>query len=315
MADVMGRNAKGRRGLRGLVAGVLVSLYWPAAAVAGCDAAGVQVQVLGTTAAQDQGGQPSSSYLIWFEGRGRVLVNAGADSATSFTASGAHIADLDVILFTQLDVANTGDFPWLIQLSLPEKRSRPLPIFGPDRGKLMPSTVTFVRTLFDSKRGVYRYLGDLLDPLGKRTYKLQPQDITQKRRRDSAVYSNSRWLITTTTLAREPLPALAWRIEAGEKSIVFSGDRVENMTDLGQLARKASLLVISRSSDEDGASSEQVLTTAALANLASDLGVHQLAFTDRQPSQDQRASDEQTLLGTHYRGPIRFVTPMECLSP
>ena len=86
------------------------------------------------------------------------LVNAGADSANSFTASGAHVSDLDVILFTQLDVANTGDFPWLIQLSLPEKRSRPLPIYGPDRGKLMPSTVTFVRTLFDSKRGVYRYL-------------------------------------------------------------------------------------------------------------------------------------------------------------
>ncbi len=314
MTDVIGTNTRGRYHSWGLIAGVFVSLYWPVAVAAGCDATGVQVQVLGTTGAQTQGGQASGSYLIWLNGKARVLVNAGADSATSFTASGAQVADLDVILFTQLDVANTGDFPWLIQLSLPEKRSRPLPIYGPDRGKLMPSTVTFVRTLFDSKRGVYRYLGDLLDPLGKRTYKLQPQDITQKRRLDSVVYSNSRLLITTSTLVREPLPALAWRIEAGEKSVVFSGDRVENLTNLGELARKADLLIINRSSDEDTTSSKQALTAPAFASLANDFGVRQLAFTDQQPPQAEGA-DRQTLLGTRYRGPISFVAPMECLSP
>jgi ribonuclease BN (tRNA processing enzyme) len=313
MADATGRNARDWHGFRGLVAGVCASLYWAVAAAAGCDTAGVQVQVLGTSATQNQQGQPSSSYLLWLDGKGRVLVNAGADSATSFTASGARIADLDVVLFTQLDVANTGDFPWLIQLSLPERRSRPLPIYGPDRGKLTPSTITLVRTLFDSKRGVYRYLGDLLDPLGKRTYKLQPHDIPQKRRSDSAVYSSNQLLITTTTLVREPLPALAWRIEAGEKSVVFSGDRMENPTNLGQLARKADLLIIARGSDEDA--SEQALTAPTLAKLANEFGVRQLAFTDQQPVQAGTASDEQTLLATHYRGPISFVAPMQCLSP
>jgi ribonuclease BN (tRNA processing enzyme) len=315
VADVMGRNAQGQCAFLGLAAGLFASLWWPVAAVAGCDTANVQVQVLGTTAGQNRAGQPSGSYLVWLNGKGRVLVNAGADSATSFTASGARVVDLDVILFTQLDVANTGDFPWLIQLSLPEKRSRPLPIYGPDRGKLMPSTVTLVRTLFDSKRGVYRYLGELLSPLGKRTYKLQPRDITQKWRLDSVVYGNGELLITTTTLVREPLPALAWRIEAGGKSMVFSGDRVENLMNLGQLARKADLLIIARSNDDDVTSSEQVLTAPALANLANDVGVRQLAFTDQQPPQAGVTSDKQTLLGTHYRGPISFVAPMECLSP
>ena len=315
VTDVIGQNTRSQHGLGSLVASVLVSFYLPVSAAGGCEATGVHVQVLGTTASQDQQGQPSNSYLIWLDGKGRVLVNAGADSATSFTASGAHVADLDVILFTQLDVANTGDFPWLIQLSLPEKRERPLPIYGPDRGKLMPSTVTLVRTLFDSKRGVYRYLGDLLDPLGKRTYKLQPQDITQKRRLDSVVYSNSRLRITTTTLVREPLPALAWRIQAGEKSVVFSGDRAENPTALGELARKADLLIIGRTSHENAATSEQALMAPALANLANDFSVRELVFTDQQPSPPGTASDRQMLRDTRYRGRISFVTPMECLSP
>lgn len=310
MTDVIGPNTQRQGNLRGLITGVFVSLYWPVAAVAACDAVGVQVQVLGTTGAQTQERQPPGSYLIWLNGKARVLVNAGADSASSFTASGAHVADLDVILFTQLDVANTGDFPWLIQLSLPEKRSRPLPIYGPDRGKFMPSTVTFVRTLFDSKRGVYRYLGDLLDPLGKRTYKLQPRDITQKRRLDSVVYSNNRLLLTTSTLAREPLPTLAWRIQAGEKSMVFSGNRAEDLTNLGQLARKADLLIITGSADDVGALPAQALTTPALANLANDFSVRQLAFTDQQPR-----SDKQRLLDTDYRGRISFVAPMDCISP
>jgi ribonuclease BN (tRNA processing enzyme) len=300
--------------LRGLITGVFVSLYWPVAAVAACGTAGIQVQVLGTAGTQTQEPQPSGSYLIWLNGKARVLVNAGADSASSFTETGAHVADLDVILFTQLDVANTGDFPWLIQLSLPEKRSRPLPIYGPDRGKLMPSTVTFVRTLFDSKRGVYRYLGDLLDPLGKRTYKLQPQDITQKRRRDSVVYSNNRLLLTTSTLAREPLPALAWRVEAGERSMVFSGNRAEDLANLGELARKADLLIITGGANGVAALPAQAVTAPALANLANDFGVRQLAFTDHQPAQPNSPSDKQTLLDT-YRGRISFVGPMDCISP
>lgn len=314
MTDVIGPNTQRQRNLRGLITGVFVSLYWPVAAAAACDAVGVQVQVLGATGTQTQEGQLSNSYLIWLNGKARVLVNAGSDSATSFTASGAHVADLDVILFTQLDVANTGDFPWLIQLSLPEKRARPLPIYGPDRGKLMPSTVTFVRTLFDSKRGVYRYLGALLDPLGKRTYKLQPQDITQKRRLDSAVYSNGRLLITASPLTREPLPALAWRIEAGGRSIVFSGNRADNLTNLGRLTRKADLLIVTGSGDDIAASPEQTLTAPALANLANDSGVRQLAFTDREPPANN-TPDKQALPDTDHRSRISFVAPMDCLSP
>jgi ribonuclease BN (tRNA processing enzyme) len=288
---------------------VLLSLHWSLAVAGGCEAAGVQVQVLGAAAAQTQEGRSSTSYLIWLDGKGRALVNAGADTAASFTATGAHVTDLDVMLFTQLDVANTGDFPWLIQLSLPEKRSRPLPIYGPDRGKLMPSTVTFVRTLFDSKRGVYRYLGDLLDPLGKRTYKLQPQDITQKQRADAVVYSNDRLLVTASTLVREPLPALAWRIQVGAKTIVFSGDRVENLTNLGQLARKADLLIISRSIDDVAESAVQALTASALANMANEFGVRKLAFTDQGPP-----LDKQTLLDAH-RDSLTFLAPLDCLSP
>ena len=315
MSNVTRPNTQRQRSLRGLVSALLVSLYWPVAAVAACDVAGVQVQVLGTAGTQTQERMPASSYLIWLNGKARVLVNAGADSASSFTATGAHVADLDVILFTQLDVANTGDFPWLIQLSLPERRSRPLLIYGPDRGKLMPSTVTFVRTLFDSKRGVYRYLGDLLDPLGKRTYKLQPQDITQKRRLDSVVYGNERLLVTASVLVRQPLPALAWRVKAGEKTMVFSGNRAEDVANLGELARKADLLIIISSSIDDVAASlTQTLTAPALANLANDFGVRQLAFTDQRSSQPDGTSNKPTLQDT-YRGRVSFVAPMDCISP
>lgn len=285
-------------------------LWWQAVLAAGCGSDGVRVQVFGPSDAGIAGA--SSSYLVWVDGKARALINAGAGSAMSFARSGARATDLDVILFTELHVADTADLPWLLQFSLPENRSRPLPIYGPDRGKLMPSTVTFVRTLFDKKRGVYRYLGELLSPLGKQTYKLQPRDVKIKRDANPTVYRNERLLISAMRLVREPIPALGWRIEAGGKAIVFSGDRVENPADLGRLAVNSDLLVISRHPDDKSASTQQLLAPAAIIKLASNARVKQLAFTSSPSGEGQ---ETQAALGDAYRATTAFPAPMDCLSP
>jgi ribonuclease BN (tRNA processing enzyme) len=295
------------------IAGFVLLFWWQPTMTAGCGSDGVHVQVFGPSDTGIAG--TSSSYLIWLNGKARALVNAGAGSAMSFARSGAHAADLDVILFTQLRVADTADLPWLLQFSLPENRSRPLPIYGPDRSKLMPSTVTFVRTLFDTKRGVYRYLGELLSPLGKRTYKLQPHDVKLKRDPTPTVYRNERLLVSTVRLVREPVPALGWRIEAGGKAIVFSGDRLENPADLERLANNSELLIISHNLDEGSAGAVQRLTPAAITKLASDVHVKQLAFTRSLSAATSQGQEMQAVLSSSYGGGTAFPAPMDCLSP
>src|ERR1700683_985827 len=69
-----------------------------------CTGHGVELQVLGSggPALEDQ--RASSRSLSWQDGRPRVLVDSGGGSALRFGQAGAHVAQLDVILFTHLHI-------------------------------------------------------------------------------------------------------------------------------------------------------------------------------------------------------------------
>src|SRR5271155_3113390 len=138
-----------------------------------CGATGVAVQVLGSGGPELQDKRASTSYLIWQNGRARILVDAGGGSALRFGESGAQMSDLDLILFTHFHADHSGDFAALIKSSWFEERKRPLPIYGPDGNDFMPSTVEFVSDFFGDK-GVYRYLSELLVPGEEGDYKMRP---------------------------------------------------------------------------------------------------------------------------------------------
>jgi len=149
----------------------------PRAAAQGCGAQGIAVQVLGSGGPELQDKRASSSYLVWVQGRARVVVDAGGGSALRFGQSGAQMAQLDVLLFTHFHVDHTGDFAALIKSSWFEDRERPLPIYGPAGNSFMPSTTAFVSDLFGDK-GAYGYLSELLVTGEQGSYKMQPHDVT-----------------------------------------------------------------------------------------------------------------------------------------
>jgi ribonuclease BN (tRNA processing enzyme) len=134
----------------------------PSAEAQSCGSQGVAVQVLGCGGPELQDKRASSSYLVWENGRARVLVDAGGGSALRFGESGAQMSQLDVILFTHFHVDHSADFPPLIKSSWFEDRKRTLPIYGPVGNDFMPTTTEFVSDFFGEKHGAYRYLSELL---------------------------------------------------------------------------------------------------------------------------------------------------------
>ena len=96
-----------------------------------CGSAGLAVQVLGSGGPEMQDKRASTSYLIWENGRARVIVDAGGGSALRFGESGAQMSQVDVFLFSHFHVDHSSDFPAMIFSSWFEDRNRPLPIFGP----------------------------------------------------------------------------------------------------------------------------------------------------------------------------------------
>ena len=205
-----------------LVSFFLSCVLVPPAVAQSCGSHGVAVQVLGSGGPELQDRRASSSYLVWQDGRARVLVDAGGGSALRFGESGAQMSQLDVILFTHFHVDHSGDFSALIKSSWFEDRKRPLPIYGPEGNDFMPSTTEFVSDFFGD-HGVYRYLSELLVPGEQGDYKLQPHNVVGSAG-PATVFRSGDLAADSVRVVHGGVPALAWRIEVGTKRIVFSGD-------------------------------------------------------------------------------------------
>ncbi len=113
-------------------------------------------------------------------------------------------------------------FTALIKSSWFEDRKRPLPIYGPPGNDFMPSTTEFVSDLFGD-HGAYRYLSELLVPGEGGSYLMQPHNVVASSTPVVAFRSGD---ITASAVRviHGGVPALAWRVEIGGKSVVFSGD-------------------------------------------------------------------------------------------
>ena len=107
-----------------------------------CEAQGTWLQVLGSGTTELSDGRSGSSYLLWIDGKARLLLDSGPGSAQNFIRSGASIADLAVIAYSHLHVDHGADLPALIQATANHSRRAPLPIYGPSGNPSMPSTVS-----------------------------------------------------------------------------------------------------------------------------------------------------------------------------
>jgi ribonuclease BN (tRNA processing enzyme) len=126
--------------------------------------AGVALHVLGLGGPELQDKRASSSYLIWWNGHARVLMDIGVGAALRFGQSGGNVTGLDVILLTHLHVDYVGDLPALVKSSYFEDRRDALPVFGPTGNSNFSSTTRFIRDLFAAPHGAFRYLSELVMP-------------------------------------------------------------------------------------------------------------------------------------------------------
>jgi ribonuclease BN (tRNA processing enzyme) len=306
----------------------LALLAWPAAALAqACGGNGVSLQVLGSGGPELQGKRAGSSYLLWIDGQARVLVDAGGGAALRFGESGAQMRDLDVLLFTHLHADHSSDLPALIKSSWFEDRNRPLPIFGPTGNRLMPSTVTFVRDLFDGTRGAFRYLGEFISPLDKSSYKLAPRDVREPPPKIGAprnkgpailpVYSNERLRVQAVSVVHGPVPALAWRLEAGGKSVVLSGDTNGEGDALARLAAGADLLVAHNAVPEGAGGVERGLhmPPSVIGQIAQTAKVKQLVLSHRMLRTLGKEDETLAAIRKSYSGPAAFADDLSCYRP
>jgi ribonuclease BN (tRNA processing enzyme) len=298
------------------LAGILLgSAFSPSAIAQSCGAHGVAVQVLGSGGPELEDKRASSSYLVWEDGQPRVLVDAGGGSALRFGQSGAQMSQIDLLLFSHFHVDHSGDFAALIMSSWFEVRHRPLPIYGPPGNDFMPSTTEFVSDFFSDSRGAYRYLSELLAPDVPGDYKMRPHNV-QAGEKPVAVFQTGNLSASAVHVTHGAVPALAWRVEIGGASIVFSGDTNGDGPGLVLLATNADIFIAHNAVPEGATGIERRLhmPPSVIGQIAADAHVKNLVLSHRMlrtlgPEQQDQTQSE---IRKKYAGPLEFANDLDC---
>ncbi len=279
-----------------------------------CDISGVCVQVLGSGGPEINDGRASSGYLVWQDGHARILVDMGPGSMLRYEESGAHIEDLEVVLLTHLHVDHSADLTALIKGSFFTDRSSDLPLYGPSGNALMPSATDFVQTLFADPAGAYHYLSDYLT--GDGAYRLLPHDVSASETAVQQVMANKNYKLTAVAVRHGPLPALAWRIDIGERAIAFSGDMNGDNHTLPKLAAGADLLVAHHAVPQDatGVARNLHMPPSVIGEIAAEAKVKQLVLSHRMIRTLGRETESELEIRKHYSGPLKFAEDGQCFT-
>ncbi len=284
-------------------------------AVNQCDSKGVQLQVLGSGGPEIlQVSRASSSYLIWLDGKARVLIDAGGGSALNYSKTGAKFEDLDAILLTHLHVDHSADLPAYIKGSYFGHRERDLPVFGPSGNQLMPPTSEFVKSLFSKPSGAFKYLSDFIEGAESAAYKIRAYDVPFNNKTNWSEFENDRIKLSAISVHHGPLPAVAWRVDIGGYSISFSGDMNGDYRSLERLALNSTMLVANNAIPESSTGVARFLhmPPSVIGMTASKAKVQQLVLSHRMRRTLGNEGETKRTIQRVYKGSVRFANDLDC---
>ena len=116
-------------------------------------AGGVALQVLGSGGPIADDGRASSGYLLWIDGRSRVLVDAGGGTFLRFGEAGASFVDLEFVGLSHFHTDHSADFPALLKSGNFSGRNAPLTVAGPGQGGPFPGLSSWLDSMLAADTG------------------------------------------------------------------------------------------------------------------------------------------------------------------
>jgi ribonuclease BN (tRNA processing enzyme) len=266
----------------------------------------VTLQVLGSGGPESGDKRASSGYIIWIDGKSKILIDFGGGASLRFEEAGARIQDLEVILLTHLHVDHTADLPALLKSSFFTRASGDLHVYGPDKNDFMPSTKSFVNRLFADNKGAWQYLGDHLD--GRASLQLKAHNVS-KSLKEKVIYKKGDIIIKAISVHHGPIPAIAYRVNIGNKSITFSGDMNGDYHTLEKLAKDTSILVAHNAVPKGakGVAARLHMTPKTIGEIAQKAKVKNLLLSHRMLRTLGKEKETQKEIKKYYKGSVKFV--------
>jgi len=265
----------------------------------------ISLQVLGSGGPESGDKRASSAYIIWIDGKNKVLIDFGGGASLRFEEVGAKIEDLDVILLTHLHVDHTADLPALLKSSFFTRASGNLHIYGPESNKFMPSTEDFIERLFENGNGAWQYLGDHLDGSARLQVKAHTID---ESRNIKVIYHKHGIKISAVSVHHGIIPAIAYRVDVGNKSITFSGDMNGDYHTLETLALHSDILVAHNAVPKDakGVATALHMRPNIIGHIAKQAQVKKLVLSHRMLRTLGRERETKKEVRKYYKGVVKF---------
>jgi len=269
----------------------------------------VAVQILGSGNPSANPERASSGYLLWVGQQAKLMVDAGGGTYLRFSQSRARLADLAVLAVSHLHPDHTSDLAALMWGSN-RQRSAPLPIVGPSGSAVAPDLATFLNRQFDASNGAFQVLGQILgteQPNSARP-RLEISVVDVAKGEPTRVIDRDGMVVTARGIPHS-MPTLAYRVQTGGASVVFSSD--QNGTDPGfiDFARGADVLIMHMNLAAGAPLDPSHATPAVVGRVAQAAGVKRLIVSHIGQFDVDAAVAE---LKQAYAGPVTIGADLQC---
>ena len=271
-----------------------------------CDAGPVTVQILGSAGPRPDSERASAGYLLWIDGQARMLVDVGGGAYLRFAQSGARLSDLWLLAVSHLHPDHISGLPALLWLS-EQTRQEPLPTAGPSGNDVMPDFRAFLNRLFASESGAFHILSGTVGS-GERGVPLDVSVVDVTSAEALTVLDRPEMKVTALGIPHGDIPALAYRVQVGDASIVFSTDQNGTSPAFIEFARDADILVM-HLAIAAGATSPLHAAPAVVGRVAQEAGVERLILSHIGLFDLDSAV---SAVKTAYTGPLTVGADLQC---
>ena len=213
----------------------------------------LSVTVLGSGGPIANAHRASSGYVVSVDGKARILVDAGGGTFERIGRSGLDLSTLEQILLTHMHIDHTSDLPAVIMHLYMLERKREIALAGPtgrpgndaapENAAAQPGVAEFIRLLFGDG-GAWRYM-NTFEGFGIDVHETSStlEDRVVHRIPVNGRLADLGLSLHAVAAPHGMMPAVSFRIDCAEESVVFSGDTSASTIELITLAKDCSLLV------------------------------------------------------------------------
>ncbi|MGF1684479.1 MBL fold metallo-hydrolase [Photobacterium minamisatsumaniensis] len=263
------------------------------------------LQLLGSGGPISDDARASSGEVIWWKGKSKILIDAGAGVYLRLGQSGSRMEELDFLGVTHFHTDHVTDLPALLKGGYFFNRTSTLAIAGPTGSQPFPSLTNYMDALFNHDKGAYAYLNGIYDG-SDGLFPVSLQDVDYQKTAPTKVYQEDGLTIYAKGIPHGDVPTVAYRIESDQGVIVISADQNGTDESFIDFAQGADMLVMPMAIDEsaDAISAFMHATPSAVGKIAQAVNPKMLVLNHWMGKGLVLKDEDIEIVKKYYNGPV-----------